>query len=583
MWLDWQQLGIQPTLDQRAIKRAYAARLKQCRPDEQPEAFQRLHAAYKQALEWAAWQAHQLAEAAEHSDADDDRQQQPVPAASTDGTDCSQQETTPLPSAEILTLPLTASLTSSPSDELALPQLNSAEALTQEDEHLPASLVADATVFDDNQPQTPPVLDQPPAASADHAEALASPVPTTAAVEAEPPTTNPYAEEGNRLLALVDALLAAPKRAVIPANWHFLGTSPLLLDLNFNWQLGVRVCERIGTYNLAHEPPSRKSRRADMRLGTGVLRTLDLYFNWQHNRDHLERALGQEHCDAALRTLTEPRLTNTVSAEAIRGGKLLLNDEGSAARGEILWYNANAWKRAAAVIVDLALVAIPLQLIYWLAGLLGDGIQDLLPNAWLGILAVFAEDNSLPVATVLNLHFKAMLLAVAYLCLCWLCEAGKHAASPGKRLLGLRLYAEGMKKVGYIHAVVRTLMLIFTSLGSYLTLLVNLFMGKRFLHDLLSRTVVIDVNLSHKRHDPFRYRQEMRWKRRQAVHKTLATLLYLSPVWMLLAFVWFQIQLVTDAWHLGLNQSQTTAGIFGIGLTLWAIRHGIAKLLERLA
>ena len=46
-------LGLGPDADERAIKRAYAARLKTTRPDEDPEGFQRLNEAYQAALQWA--------------------------------------------------------------------------------------------------------------------------------------------------------------------------------------------------------------------------------------------------------------------------------------------------------------------------------------------------------------------------------------------------------------------------------------------------------------------------------------------------------------------------------------------------
>jgi hypothetical protein len=50
----WAELGIEPTREAAAIRRAYAARLKQVRPDKEPDAFARLREAYERALSMAA-------------------------------------------------------------------------------------------------------------------------------------------------------------------------------------------------------------------------------------------------------------------------------------------------------------------------------------------------------------------------------------------------------------------------------------------------------------------------------------------------------------------------------------------------
>lgn len=64
----FRHLGLVPTTDQRAIKRAYAARLKQTRPEDDPDAFQVLQQCYQQALDWARAQARFAAEAASAED-----------------------------------------------------------------------------------------------------------------------------------------------------------------------------------------------------------------------------------------------------------------------------------------------------------------------------------------------------------------------------------------------------------------------------------------------------------------------------------------------------------------------------------
>lgn len=58
----WNLLEIEATSDTRAIKRAYASKLKVTRPDEQPEAFQELHYAYKAALDYAHYEQQTRAE-----------------------------------------------------------------------------------------------------------------------------------------------------------------------------------------------------------------------------------------------------------------------------------------------------------------------------------------------------------------------------------------------------------------------------------------------------------------------------------------------------------------------------------------
>ncbi|MFG6430930.1 hypothetical protein [Roseateles sp. LYH14W] len=65
MWeQDWALLGIEPTTELAAIKKAYALKLKVTRPDDDAEAYQALRGAYERAQQWARWQHENPGEAA---------------------------------------------------------------------------------------------------------------------------------------------------------------------------------------------------------------------------------------------------------------------------------------------------------------------------------------------------------------------------------------------------------------------------------------------------------------------------------------------------------------------------------------
>ncbi|HEY8879704.1 MAG TPA: J domain-containing protein [Roseateles sp.] len=57
MWEeDWALLGIEPTTELAAIKKAYALKLRATRPDDDAEAYQALRAAYERVQQWVKWQ-----------------------------------------------------------------------------------------------------------------------------------------------------------------------------------------------------------------------------------------------------------------------------------------------------------------------------------------------------------------------------------------------------------------------------------------------------------------------------------------------------------------------------------------------
>jgi uncharacterized protein len=54
--MPWEVLGLEPTSDLRAIKKAYALRLKSTHPEDDPQGFQELRDAYEMALVWAGFE-----------------------------------------------------------------------------------------------------------------------------------------------------------------------------------------------------------------------------------------------------------------------------------------------------------------------------------------------------------------------------------------------------------------------------------------------------------------------------------------------------------------------------------------------
>ena len=82
------ELGLRPDADERAIKRAYAAKLKTTRPEEDPQGFQALNEAYQAALAWhRAQEARMLEDSGGHgveaASADEDASNVVAPPAAT--------------------------------------------------------------------------------------------------------------------------------------------------------------------------------------------------------------------------------------------------------------------------------------------------------------------------------------------------------------------------------------------------------------------------------------------------------------------------------------------------------------------
>lgn len=78
-----EHLGLTDDADERAIKRAYAQRLKSVRPDVDPEGFQELHEAYQRALAYTRWRSENPDDHDDEEDNEDEIREEAAAAKST--------------------------------------------------------------------------------------------------------------------------------------------------------------------------------------------------------------------------------------------------------------------------------------------------------------------------------------------------------------------------------------------------------------------------------------------------------------------------------------------------------------------
>jgi uncharacterized RDD family membrane protein YckC len=188
----WQTLEIEPTPDQKAIKRAYAKKLKITRPDENPGAFQDLHQAYKLALQEAEyWDEHEHTEIVSVENQDTDNQ-------------------------------------------------HNIEDIGNQNN---ASIIAPDNIALDIAPIDEQISENP--ASNNSQEEISNPT------QEEIPV-NPYQVEGERILGITSMLLSSQGEQAKAKSWEFIIESPFILEDQFNWRLGLELLRVIHEHNLNH-------------------------------------------------------------------------------------------------------------------------------------------------------------------------------------------------------------------------------------------------------------------------------------------------------------------------------------------
>jgi uncharacterized RDD family membrane protein YckC len=261
----WQILDIDKGADLTDIKHAYAAKLKHNKPDENPEGFKRLHAAYKQASRFAKTNPHSATSHKPHITADNQSVQSLAEAATLDTTEPPEQ-----PHIDEITNPL------------AIKTLDRSQTVPHQQSI-------------ENEPFQ------------DELEEIARTDKTEVFIKRQ--------SEWRDLTQHVDEVTAHMATMNFLAAWKFLNQRDSLLDIQFKSELSYYIFNKVATRLL---DSGKKST-----LNQAVFVFLDNMFRWQDRRDLLEDDFGYEAVDAVLQSIPKERLRIKWYCPKIHRGKML--------------------------------------------------------------------------------------------------------------------------------------------------------------------------------------------------------------------------------------------------------------------
>ncbi|MCO1336317.1 J domain-containing protein [Microbulbifer sp. OS29] len=339
----WAILELTPVSDTRAIKRAYAKKLKLTRPDEKPEEFQVLHAAYKNALKLAEQIQEEVESTNVHSEVSD--------VATSQGLQ---------PDTEA-----TAGGRPPDEDEALAIQAGSATA-----EEVIVSAHTRVAPSDDGSESVPgaPEGGQKPEddASAIQPQAESLHLAEPDIVEAQPQIfeeseRDQRIEEYQRVLKQVDENLNNKLEMSVEKNWHFLSRSPYMLDEEYNWNLGLSIFERFALFNQqATEGDEKGKFRAQVTVN--IVQYCDQLFDWRGNAPYLYQALDNSLCDSLFAAL-EAHESIADPLQGLRGGRKIVRVREQAQQETYdQYYFGHLLARGIAVVLDFLLIYVVIGL-----------------------------------------------------------------------------------------------------------------------------------------------------------------------------------------------------------------------------
>ncbi|WP_020411821.1 RDD family protein [Microbulbifer variabilis] len=459
----WEILELAPCDDARAIKRAYAKKLKHTRPDEKPEEFQQLHSAYKWALKAAERQKEENEESKESQ---------------------STEAIAEITNAEQATLsPEVAQLQGH-----VEPQVQQGSELNHQD-HSPVSPEAieqapSEVSHDLNQVQgqeTGGEIQRETATEKyteeQHSEGRdAQENPIEEGVTEQDPQRAQRITEYHQVLDQVDRLLKEPSKFNVKENWRFLTDTPYMLDEEYNWNLGLTIFERFARINLQAGECASKDKK-QIQISNNIIQYCNNLFDWNGNAPYLYGALDESLCDCIFNSLQSEEVT-VDPAQGLRGGRKLIRQKAIQPEETYdQYYFGHLLARGVAVLLDLLLLYVAVGFI---ASIVIMKVYDMPEGA----------------ATTIALG----ICCLAYLLMAWIAESSHFQATPGKYLMGYKVTNKKFERIGYGHGLWRLLSFTLTLPLGKIGWLINCFLGGNLMHDRLSSSHVINMRKSREEH-----------------------------------------------------------------------------------
>lgn len=302
----WSVLGIAPGSDKKTIKIAYAKLLKIHRPEEDPQGFQTLHTAYKNALKWVPAKVY-----------DDD-----IPWMQEDGRPVYFEQ-------ERLN-----DIDPTTKDEITLPQrLESDEATIAEVQHSKADMTSVEITLQAPTETLEPWADNEPEISPEDQRLL----------DEINQQDDRLSRDWETLYQAVNTLMQSKKTANNLQSWAFLERLPAMRDIEFRKAAADKVFEVVAEAN------ELSLAKKDLFIQRPVLNYLNERFSWDKKWQHYQYEYSHSLLEAVFPYLSE-------SEKLVKG----------VSRHKELYY----YRRGVAFAIDMAILLVGALLIetvleYW--------------------------------------------------------------------------------------------------------------------------------------------------------------------------------------------------------------------------